>query len=51
MSDGLTVSVAVMVCGPAVMNFAVNVAEPLLNVPGDGSCARGSVEVNCTVPP
>ena len=48
---GVAESAAVIVCGPAVFNVALNVREPLFSVPlviGVGAC--GSVLVKLTVP-
>ena len=48
--EAATVSVAVMVCGPAVFNVAEKVAVPLGSVELAGSNAWPSVLVKCTVP-
>ena len=48
--DSTRVSVAVMVCGPAVFRVALNVPTPLVNVESAGRAAAPSVLVKCTVP-
>jgi hypothetical protein len=46
----VTVSVAVIVCLPAVFSVAENVPAPLLSVVAAGKTADPSLLVNCTVP-
>src|SRR5437762_219964 len=48
--EGVTVSVAVIVCDPAVLRVALKVPVPLVRVELTGSVAAPSVEVKCTVP-
>jgi hypothetical protein len=48
--DESTVSVAVMVCVPAVFNVTENVPMPAVNVASAGSVAAPSLLVKCTVP-
>ena len=48
--DGVTVSVAVSVCVPAVRSVALNVPTPLVSVAFAGSVAAPSLLVKCTVP-
>jgi hypothetical protein len=48
--EAVTVSVAVMVCAPAVFSVAWNVPTPLVNVALPGGVAAASVVVNFTVP-
>jgi hypothetical protein len=50
MIDELTVSVAVSVCPPAVLNVAENVPVPLVSVAFAGSVAFPSLLVKWTVP-
>lgn len=45
-----TVSVAVSDCVPTVLNVALNVPTPLVNVACPGSTARESLLVNATIP-
>ena len=45
-----TVSVALMVCDPAVFNVVLNVPTPLVRVELPGNTACGSVPLKCTVP-
>ena len=48
--EPLTVSVAMMVCEPAVFNVALNVPKPFVNVAFAGNTAWPSLLVKCTVP-
>ena len=46
----VVVSVAAMVCEPAVFSIAEKVPTPLVSVASAGSAAAASVLVKCTVP-
>jgi hypothetical protein len=48
--DGVTVSVAVIVCEPAVFSVAENVPAPFVNVAFAGNTACPSLLVKCTKP-
>ena len=48
--EAVTVSVAVMVCAPAVFSVAENVPVPLVRVVFAGNTAAPSLLVKCTVP-
>ena len=48
--EAVTVSVAVIVCGPAVFNVAWKFPTPLVSVALAGRVAAPSVLVKCTVP-
>ena len=45
-----TISVALMVCDPAVFKVALKVPVPLVRVELPGNTACGSVPLKCTVP-
>jgi len=45
-----TVSVALIVCDPAVFKVALKVPVPLVSVELDGNTPRASVPLKCTVP-
>jgi len=49
-TDGVTVSVAVMVCRPAVVSVAEKVPVPDTRVVSAGSVGPGSELVKCTMP-
>ena len=48
--EGVTVSVAVSVCVPAVFSVTENVPTPLVSVELAGNVATPSLLVKCTVP-
>ena len=48
--DPVTVSVAVIVRGPAVRSVTENVLLPLMSVESPGSVGLPSVDVKCTIP-
>jgi hypothetical protein len=48
--EAVTVSVAVIVCAPAVFNTAGSVITPFNSAEFDGNTAFASLLVKCTVP-
>jgi hypothetical protein len=48
--EAVTVSVAVIVCDPAVFSVAENVSTPFVSVELAGNTAAASLLVKCTVP-